>query len=68
VGSANFPYWQFVDTMYYYVHQLAAAIPPVVWTNAAHRNGVKMCIAVRRLRRLRRPGERKTLQRLRLSG
>jgi endo-beta-N-acetylglucosaminidase D len=41
----NFPYWQYVDTMYYYVHRLAA-VPPAVWTNAAHRNGVKMCVAV----------------------
>jgi mannosyl-glycoprotein endo-beta-N-acetylglucosaminidase len=41
----NFPYWQYVDVMYYYVHRLAA-VPPTVWINAAHRNGVKMCAAV----------------------
>jgi hypothetical protein len=41
----NFQYWQYIDSIYYYMHNLAA-VPPVVWTNAAHRNGVKMCAAV----------------------
>jgi endo-beta-N-acetylglucosaminidase D len=41
----NFPFWQYVDDMYYYMHNLAA-VPPVVWTNAAHRNGVRMFAAV----------------------
>lgn len=41
----NFPFWQYVDDIYYYMHNLAA-VPPVVWTNAAHRNGVRMFAAV----------------------
>jgi endo-beta-N-acetylglucosaminidase D len=41
----NFQYWQYVDAMYYYVHTLAA-VPPVMWINAAHRNGVKVFSAV----------------------
>lgn len=41
----NFPYWQYVDAVYYYVHE-TVAVPPTVWTNAAHRNGVKMYAAV----------------------
>lgn len=41
----NFPFWQYIDEIYYYMHNLAA-VPPVVWTNAAHRNGVRMYAAV----------------------
>jgi mannosyl-glycoprotein endo-beta-N-acetylglucosaminidase len=35
----NFSHWQYVDELYYYVHQ-TVAIPPTQWVNAAHRNGV----------------------------
>jgi endo-beta-N-acetylglucosaminidase D len=35
----NFSHWQYVDSFYYYMHQLVS-IPPTVWINAAHRNGV----------------------------
>ena len=41
----NFQYWQYVDAIYYYVHRLAA-VPPVMWIDAAHRNGVKVYAAV----------------------
>lgn len=41
----NFQYWQYIDAMYYYVHTLAA-VPPVMWINAAHRNGVRVFSAV----------------------
>ncbi|HUQ72914.1 MAG TPA: hypothetical protein VM165_25520, partial [Planctomycetaceae bacterium] len=41
----NFPFWQYIDEIYYYMHNLTA-VPPVVWTNAAHRNGVPMYAAV----------------------
>ncbi len=41
----NFQFWQYLDLAYYYMHNLGA-VPPVVWTNAAHRHGVKMCAAV----------------------
>ena len=41
----NFQYWQYVDAVYYYAHRLVP-IPPPVWTNAAHRNGVKMFAVV----------------------
>ena len=41
----NFQYWQYVDAMYYYVHRLAA-VPPAMWIDAAHRNGVKVYSAV----------------------
>jgi endo-beta-N-acetylglucosaminidase D len=36
-----FNHWQYVDIAYYYHHGLVS-VPPVVWTDAAHRNGVKM--------------------------
>jgi len=35
----NFSHWQYIDTFYYYRHSLLA-VPPAVWTDAAHRNGV----------------------------
>ncbi|QBR71036.1 hypothetical protein CU048_06795 [Beijerinckiaceae bacterium] len=35
----NFSFWQYVDISYYYGHQLLT-VPPTVWTNAAHKNGV----------------------------
>jgi endo-beta-N-acetylglucosaminidase D len=35
----NFSYWQYVGASYYFGHQLLT-IPPTVWTNAAHKNGV----------------------------
>ena len=41
----NFQYWQYVDAVYYYAHRLVA-MPPPVWTNVAHRNGVKMFAVV----------------------
>jgi endo-beta-N-acetylglucosaminidase D len=41
----NFQYWQYVDSIYYYVHSLAA-VPPVMWIDAAHRNGVKIFAAI----------------------
>ena len=41
----NFQHWQYVDTIYYYVHTVAA-VPPVVWIHTAHRNGVKIVAAV----------------------
>jgi endo-beta-N-acetylglucosaminidase D len=36
----NFSFWQYLDTFYYFGHQLLT-IPPTVWTNAAHKNGVR---------------------------
>jgi endo-beta-N-acetylglucosaminidase D len=38
----NFSYWQFVDIIYYFGHNFVT-IPPVVWTNCAHKNGV-LCL------------------------
>lgn len=35
----NFGHWQYVDALYYYVHD-TVSIPPTQWVNAAHRNGV----------------------------
>lgn len=35
----NFSYWQYIDISYYLSHNLAT-IPPTVWTNACHKNGV----------------------------
>jgi endo-beta-N-acetylglucosaminidase D len=35
----NFSYWQYVDISYYFTHSLVT-IPPTVWTNACHKNGV----------------------------
>jgi endo-beta-N-acetylglucosaminidase D len=35
----NFSHWQYLDSLYYYYHQLVS-VPPTVWVNAAHRNGV----------------------------
>ncbi len=37
----NFSQWQYVDTLYYYSHYLLS-VPPTVWVNAAHRNGVSV--------------------------
>jgi endo-beta-N-acetylglucosaminidase D len=37
----NFSHWQYVDSLYYYAHRLLA-VPPTVWVNAAHRNGVSV--------------------------
>lgn len=36
-----FNHWQQADIAYYFKHSLVS-VPPVVWTNAAHRNGVQM--------------------------
>jgi hypothetical protein len=33
--------WPYVDRLYYYSHNLLS-VPPTVWTNAAHRQGVKV--------------------------
>jgi endo-beta-N-acetylglucosaminidase D len=35
----NFSFWQYLDISYYFGHQVVI-IPPTVWTNAAHANGV----------------------------
>lgn len=35
----NFSFWQYVDISYYMSHNLLT-IPPTVWTNACHKNGV----------------------------
>jgi hypothetical protein len=35
----NFRHWQYVDELYYYLHE-TVAVPPTQWVNAAHRNGV----------------------------
>lgn len=41
--SAENPYafyhWQYIDIFNYFAHNLVT-IPPAVWTNAAHKNGV----------------------------
>lgn len=34
-------YWQYVDLFVYFSHH-RVTIPPPCWTNAAHRNGVKV--------------------------
>jgi len=39
----NFSFWQYLDISYYFGHQLLT-IPPTVWTNAAHKNGVKSLV------------------------
>jgi endo-beta-N-acetylglucosaminidase D len=36
----NFTFWQYLDISYYFGHELLT-IPPLVWTNAAHKNGVR---------------------------
>ena len=35
----NFNHWQYVDALYYYLHD-TVAVPPTQWVNAGHRNGV----------------------------
>lgn len=35
----NFSHWQYVDELYYYLHE-TVSIPPTQWVNVAHRNGV----------------------------
>lgn len=35
----NFKFWQYLDISYYFGHHLLT-IPPTMWTNAAHKNGV----------------------------
>lgn len=35
----NFRHWQYVDALYYYLHE-TVSVPPTQWVNAAHRNGV----------------------------
>jgi endo-beta-N-acetylglucosaminidase D len=40
-----FGHWQQVDVAYFFHHSLVN-VPPVVWTNAAHRNGVPILGAV----------------------
>jgi hypothetical protein len=35
----NFGHWQYVDALYYYLHD-TVSVPPTQWVNAAHRNGV----------------------------
>jgi hypothetical protein len=35
----NFVHWEYVDELYYYVHE-TVSVPPTQWVNAAHRNGV----------------------------
>lgn len=35
----NFSFWQYIDISYYFTHSLLT-IPPTVWTNACHKNGV----------------------------
>jgi endo-beta-N-acetylglucosaminidase D len=37
----NFAQWPYVDRLYYYSHNLLS-VPPTQWTNAAHRQGVKV--------------------------
>lgn len=41
----NFSHWQYVDTLYYYAHRLVS-VPPTVWVNAGHRNGVSVLATV----------------------
>ncbi len=36
----NFSYWQYADIIYYTGHNFVT-IPPLVWTNCAHKNGVQ---------------------------
>lgn len=36
----NFKFWQYIDISYYFGHSLVT-VPPTMWTNAAHKNGVK---------------------------
>lgn len=38
----NIQYWSHIDTFIYFSHN-RVSIPPPVWTNAAHRNGV-LCL------------------------
>ncbi|WP_165227217.1 endo-beta-N-acetylglucosaminidase [Aquisphaera insulae] len=40
----NFSYWQYLDICYYFGGDTLLTIPPTVWTNAAHKNGVD-CLA-----------------------
>ena len=35
----NLSFWQYIDISYFFGHQLLT-VPPLVWTNAAHKNGV----------------------------
>lgn len=35
----NFGHWQYVDALYYYLHD-TVAVPPTQWVNAGHHNGV----------------------------
>ena len=35
----NFSFWQYVNICYYFTHELLT-IPPDLWTNTAHKNGV----------------------------
>lgn len=35
----NFKFWQYADVVYYFGHSMVT-IPPTMWTNAAHKNGV----------------------------
>jgi mannosyl-glycoprotein endo-beta-N-acetylglucosaminidase len=35
----NFTHWQYVDALYYYLHE-TVSVPPTQWVNAGHRNGV----------------------------
>jgi hypothetical protein len=35
----NFGHWQYVDALYYYLHD-TVSVPPTQWVNAAHRNGI----------------------------
>ena len=35
----NFGHWQYVDALYYYLHD-TVSVPPTQWVNAARRNGV----------------------------
>ena len=35
----NFRHWQYVDALYYYLHE-TVSVPPTQWVNAGHRNGV----------------------------
>jgi mannosyl-glycoprotein endo-beta-N-acetylglucosaminidase len=35
----NFVHWEYVDELYYYLHE-TVSVPPTQWVNAAHHNGV----------------------------